>query len=105
MANTQEVPISEAKKMRSGVNTKGEIVSIGDVRTINLKSGGTIEVCDAILADGLQDENKMPLTLWGDDIKSVKVGSKVEIQNGYTNEFKGVVSLTKGKFGTMAVSS
>ena len=105
MPEQEQVPISEAKKMRSGVNTKGEIVSIGDPRTINLKSGGTIDVCDAILADGLQDENKMPLTLWGDDIKTVKVGSKVEIHNGYTNEFKGVVSLTKGKFGTMDVSS
>ena len=105
MANDEQVSIAEAKKMRSGVNTKGEIVSIADIRSINLKSGGTIDVCDAIIADGLQDENKMPLTLWGDDIKTVKVGSKVEIHNGYTNEFKGVVSLTKGKFGTMAVSS
>ncbi len=104
MPNTEQVPISEAKKMRSGVNTKGEIASKGDTRTINLKSGGTVDVCDAILADGLQEDNRIKLTLWGDDINTVNVGSKVEITNGYTNEFKGEVSLTKGKFGSMNVS-
>ena len=104
MADKQQVPISEVKNLRSGVNTKGEVTSIGERRTINLKSGGTIDVCEAILADGLQDENKIPLTLWGDDIGTVKVGSKIEIENGYTNSFKDQVSLTKGKFGTMTVS-
>lgn len=98
------VTIEQARKMRSGVTTKGEIASVGERRTVNLKNGGSVDVCDAILADGVTDENRISLTLWGDDINSVKVGSKVEIQNGYTNEFKGEVSLTKGKFGKMLVS-
>ena len=46
----------------------------------------------------------MKLTLWGDDIKAVNVGDKVQITNGYTNEFKGEVSLTKGKFGQMQIN-
>ena len=47
------IPISEAKKMRSGVNVEAnEIVSKGDPRTVNLKSGGTIDVCDAVIANG-----------------------------------------------------
>ena len=99
------IPISEAKKMRSGVNIEAEVIGKGDPRTVNLKSGGTIDVCDAIITNGEKTEDdQMTLTLWGDDIKLVNVGNKVVITNGYTNEFKGTVSLTKGKFGKMDVN-
>ena len=98
------IPISEAKKMRSGVNVEAEVKSKGDSRTVNLKSGGTIDVCDAVISNGDTEDDEMKLTLWGDDIKAVNVGDKVVITNGYTNEFKGEVSLTKGKFGKMEIN-
>ncbi len=97
-------PISQVKNMRSGINTKGVIKSIGDPRTVNLKSGGTIDVCDAILSDGETENDEIKLTLWGDDIKAVNVGDTIVITNGYTNSFKDEVSLTKGKFGKMEVN-
>ena len=101
----ESVPISEAKKMRSGVNVEAEIISKPEARTVNLKSGGTVDVCDAIIAnEDKSEENKMKLTLWGDDIKLFEVGDNVVIENGYTNEFKGEVSLTKGKFGKMEIN-
>ncbi len=99
------IPISEAKKMRSGVNVEAEVTEKGEPRTVNLRSGGTIDVCDAVIANGEKTEDdQMKLTLWGDDIKAVKVGDKVVITNGYTNEFKGEVALTKGKFGKMEIN-
>ena len=99
------ISISEAKKMRSGVNVEAEVTSKGDPRTVNLRSGGTIDVCDAVIANGEKTEDdQMKLTLWGDDIKAVNVGDKVVITNGYTNEFKGEVALTKGKFGKMEIN-
>ena len=98
------ISIAQAKKMRSGVNVKAEVKRKGDPRTVNLKNGGTIDVCDATIADGQTDDDQMKLTLWGDDIKAVEVGDVVVITNGYTNEFKGEVSLTKGKFGQMEVN-
>ncbi|PIW34430.1 MAG: DNA-binding protein, partial [Nitrosopumilales archaeon CG15_BIG_FIL_POST_REV_8_21_14_020_33_23] len=73
----------------------------GDPRTVNLKTGGTVDVCDAVISDGSDD---IKLTLWGDDIKAVNVGDVVVVTNGYTNEFKGEVSLTKGKFGKMEIN-
>ncbi len=100
------VDISEAKKMRSGVNVEAEVTSKPEARTVNLKSGGTIDVCDAIISNGDKtEENQMKLTLWGDVIKAVDVGDIIIIKNGYTNEFKGEVSLTKGKFGSMEKKS
>ena len=47
------------------------------------------------------EENKMSLTLWGDDIKLYGIGDNIVIENGYTNEFKGKISLTRGKYGNM----
>ena len=41
-------PIAQVRNMRSGINTKGVVKSMGDPRTVNLKSGGTIDVCDAV---------------------------------------------------------
>ena len=97
--------ISDAKKMRSGVNVEAEVIGKGEPRTVNLKTGGTVDVCDATISNGDgTEENQMKLTLWGDDIKAVNVGDTIVIDNGYTNEFKGEVSLTKGKFGKMTVN-
>jgi len=102
---SESVPISQAKAMRSGVNVEAEVIGKTDPRTVNLKAGGTVEVCDATIAnEDKSEENQMKLTLWGDDIKAVNVGDKVVIENGYTNEFRGEVSLTKGKFGKMTVN-
>lgn len=97
---TEFITTELAAKMRSGVNVAGEITKIGDRRTVNLKNGGTVDVADATLSDETGD---IGLTLWGDDINLVQLGSKVKILNGFTNEFKGQVSLTKGKFGQMEV--
>ena len=99
MAEFQSV--SQVKKMRSGINLKAEVKSKGEPRTVNLKAGGTVDVCDAVISDGSDD---IKLTLWGDDIKAVNIGDVVVITNGYTNEFKGDVSLTKGKFGKMEIN-
>ena len=47
----ESIPISQAKQMRSGVNVEAEIIEKPDARTVNLKAGGTVEVCDAIIAN------------------------------------------------------
>ena len=86
--------------MRSGVNLQAKVTKLSPTRTVNLKAGGTVNVVDATLTD---TDGDIQLALWGEDINAVKVGSNVTITNGYTNEFKGQVSLTKGKFGILEV--
>ncbi len=94
------VNTDQAKNMRSGVNIEGTVERKGERRTVNMKRGGTIDVCDAYLVD---DAGEIKLTLWADDIDKVKDGDRIKITNGYTNEFKGEVSIGKGKFGQMEV--
>jgi len=96
------VTAEEAKNMRSGVNIEGKVERKGEPRTVNKKSGGTIDVCDAYLVD---DSGEIKLTLWADDIPKINDGDTIKITNGYTNTFQGEVSLTKGKFGQMEVIS
>ncbi|MDP3779934.1 MAG: DNA-binding protein [Thermoproteota archaeon] len=97
------VTAEQAKNMRSGINIEGTVERKGEPRTVSMKSGGTIQVCDAFLIDETGGEIK--LTLWGDEVEQVKDGSKVKIENGYTTSFKGDVSLTKGKYGKLEIIS
>ena len=97
------IPISQAKKMRSGINVNATVKRKGDSRTVKLKSGESLNVCDVLISDGETVDNEMALTLWGDDVAAVNLGDTVSIVNGYANSYKGTLSLTKGKFGTMSV--
>ncbi len=99
MAN---VTTDQAKNMRNGIDLEGTVERKGETRTVNKKAGGTIDVCDAYLVD---ESGEIKLTLWGDDISKISDGSKIKITNGYTNTFKGEVSLTKGKYGQLEVLS
>ena len=94
------VSVNEVSKMRRQIDVDGTIQSISEPRTVNLKFGGTAQVADAVLTD---DSGEVKLTLWGDDINKVKQGSKVQIKNGYTKEFRGEISLNVGKYGTLSV--
>lgn len=79
---------------------EGTVETISEPRTVNLKSGGQAQVADATLKD---DTGQIKLTLWDNQIKMVKSGSKVKIENGYTNEFRGEISLNIGKYGKLNV--
>lgn len=79
---------------------EGVIDSISEPRTVNLKTGGQAQVADAMLKD---DTGQIKLTLWDAQIKMVKQGSKVRIENGYISTFRGENSLNVGKYGKLEV--
>ncbi|MDE1862310.1 MAG: DNA-binding protein [Thaumarchaeota archaeon] len=79
---------------------EGMIDSISEPRTVNLKTGGQAQVADAILKD---ETGQIKLTLWDAQIKMVKQGSKVRIENGYISTFRGENSLNVGKYGKLEV--
>lgn len=90
--------ISELKAGMRNVSVTGKIDSLGEPRTVNLKSGGTNTVADAIISD---ESGSMKLSLWGDDINKIKPGDRISVENGYINTFKGENSISIGKFGKM----
>ena len=95
------VTAEQAKNMRSGIDIEGKVERKGEIRNVNMKSGGDIDVCDAYLVD--ESGGDIKLTLWGEDAQKINDGTKIKITNGYTNTFKGDVALTKGKFGKLDI--
>lgn len=96
--------MTSINQLRSGMTKldtiEGTIESISEPRTVNLKAGGQAQVADAVLKD---DSGQIKLTLWDAQIKMVKAGSKVSVENGYINSFKGENSLNVGKYGKLNV--
>ncbi|NOJ26801.1 MAG: DNA-binding protein [Nitrososphaera sp.] len=90
--------ISELKAGMRNVSVVAKIDSVGQPRTVNLKTGGTNTVADAVISD---ESGSIKLSLWGEDISKVQTGDKVSIENGYINTFKGENSLSIGKFGKL----
>ena len=72
---------------------EGVIESISEPRTVNLKTGGQAQVADAMLKD---ETGQIKLSLWDAQIKMVKQGSKVKIENGYISTFRGENALNVG---------
>ena len=90
--------ISELKAGMRNVSVTGKIDSVSHSREVQLKTGGTNTVADAILSD---ESGAVKLTLWASDINLVKPGDRVSVENAYIKTFIGENSLNIGKFGKM----
>jgi len=90
--------IIDLKDNMRKVDISGEITAIPESRTVNLRVGGIALVSDATFRDG---SGAVKLSLWDDQIKQCKVGSRVRIENGYTNSYRGEIKLNIGKFGSL----
>jgi replication factor A1 len=91
--------ISELKAGMRNVSVDAKVDSVGEPRTVNLKSGGTNTVADAIVSD--ESGVSIKLSLWGDDINKIQAGDRISVENAYINTFKGENSISVGKFGKM----
>ncbi len=96
------VTAEQAKNLRSNINIEGKIKDKQEPRTVNLRTGGTTEVCDMLLQDS--EDGEIKLTLWGDEIEKVSDGDTVRVTNGYTKPFRGEVGLSIGKYGKLEIN-
>lgn len=90
--------ISELKDGMRKVDVEGIISEIPEPRTVTLRTGQQARVADCILQDAT---GIVKLSLWDDDIDKVQVGSRVRIENGYTNSFRGELRLNVGRYGRL----
>ncbi len=91
--------INELKPRQGKIEIEVTIKDIGEVRTFE-KFGKPGRVCNVTASD---DTGEIKLTLWNDEIDTVKIGDRVKITNGYVNEFQGEKQLTAGRFGKLEV--
>ena len=95
----RKMNIGDLKAGMRNVNVMGKIETLKDTRTVNLRSGGTAQVADAILSD---ETGTIKLSLWDDQIQMVGEGDDVSIENGYTQSFRGENSLNIGRYGKLS---
>lgn len=86
----------------TNVDIEGVIESVGEPRTVNLKTGGQAQVAEAVLKD---ETGSIKLSLWDAQIKMVKANSVVEVLKGYVTSYQGTPKLNVGKFGSFGVKS
>src|SRR3989344_5617010 len=91
--------IVDLKPKQGKVDIVVDIVAKETPREFN-KFGKSGKLCNATVKD---ETGEMKLSLWNDDVDKVEVGDKVQITNGYVNEYQGELQLTSGRFGKLEV--
>lgn len=92
--------ITQIQPGMMGLNIKGKVKDISEVREVNTKFGTQTTVATAVLYDST---GEVKLTLWGDQISKVKVGDDVEIVNGISKEWQGEIQVSVGKRGELKI--
>ena len=93
--------IAELRFNSRGVYVEGIITEVKKPREVNLRAGGKARVAEAILTD---ETGSIKLNLWNEDIRRVKKGDRVRIENGYVTVFKGEKRLNVGRYGKLSVN-
>ncbi|MBI4144019.1 DNA-binding protein [Candidatus Woesearchaeota archaeon] len=93
--------IAELQAGQGKVDIEAEVIEVEQPRTFE-KFGKQGRVANATIKD---DSGEIKLTLWNDQVDTIKPGTKIKITNGYVSEFKGEKQLTTGKFGKLEILS
>lgn len=96
--DSSQKKINELQPGMRGINVIGKVDSVSESRNVNLRTGGTARVADALISD---DTGNIKLSLWDDQINMIKEGDTVSIENGYTHAFRGETNLNIGRYGTL----
>jgi replication factor A1 len=97
-APSEHAKIGTLKSNLTNLKVKVKILTIREPRVIFSRRDRTEHrVTEALVGD---ETGCVLLTLWDNQIDSLNVGEVYEIQNGYTNLFRGSLRLNMGKYGT-----
>jgi GNAT superfamily N-acetyltransferase len=87
-------PIGSLKDGMTNLLLEGEVVEKSQARMVkSKKTGEALTVANAAITD---NSGRVVMTLWGDQIKLVKVGGRIRVEGGYTNSYGGILQLNIG---------
>ena len=75
-----------------------KIVSKEEPREVR---GGSLRVCNATGEDEAGDQ--VVITLWNNDIDTVKQGDKIKITKGWAQMYQDRMQISSGRFGQLEV--
>jgi replication factor A1 len=91
--------ISELQAKQGNVDLIAEVAEVSEAKEFS-KFGKAGKVATATLKD---ETGSIRLSLWNEQIDTVKPGSRIHIKNGFVNEWQGEKQLTTGRAGTIEV--
>ncbi len=93
-------PIGELEDGMKDVDIEGEILEKGMARQVRSRRRRwqTLSVANTGFGD---DSGRIVLVLWNEQIKQVKVGDRVRIENGYVGSYQGIKQLNVGRAGKL----
>lgn len=93
------VKIGSLRDGMRNIDVEGDILEKSMARVVRSRTTGRdLSVANASITD---DTGSIVLVLWNEQIKQVKVGDRVRIENGYVNSFRGVTQLNVGRTGRL----
>jgi replication factor A1 len=92
--------INELKPDMNSVNIKAKITELKEPREIMTKFGTATTLTEAVLED---ETGTVKLTLWGKQADGLENDQEVEINDGFTKEFREELQLGVGKRGSIKV--
>ncbi len=94
------IPIASLREGMNNVVVEGKVAEKSYPRMVrSKKTGETLTVANAALED---DSGRIVMVLWDKQFEVVKVGSRLRVENGYTNSYSGVTQLNIG-YGRLIV--
>jgi ssDNA-binding replication factor A large subunit len=85
-----------------GVDVEGEVLEKGIARQVRSKRRRweTLTVANAAIGD---DSGRVVLVLWNEQIRQVKEGGRVRVENGYVSSYRGITQLNVGRAGRLII--
>jgi hypothetical protein len=102
--NPSEPAVFQINGLRQGmkkVNLQAKVVHIEEPRLVHTQFGNSALLANAIVED---ETGKIKLCLWDQQVKSVTVGDKIQLNNASVSVFKGEKQLRLGKTGALTVT-
>ena len=93
-------PIGDLKDGMKDTDVEGEILEKGIARQVRSRrrSWQTLAVANTGFGD---DSGRIVLVLWNEQIKQVKVGDRLRIENGYVSSYRDIKQLNVGRGGRL----
>ncbi len=76
-----------------------KVVTLGDKKTVDTRYGSA-DVATAIIED---ESGRINFKLWRDQIRKVRVGDTIKVENGFAVLFDGKTELNVGSRGRISV--
>jgi replication factor A1 len=90
--------INELKPAMNEIKLTAKIIELKEPREVMTKFGTSTTLTEATLED---ETGTIKLTLWGKQADGLEEGSEVEINGGFTKEFREELQLGLGKKGSI----